>query len=65
MNIINDQKAQVSAELILLLAGIMVIVLIAMNIYRNYVIDMSNDIKDNEVDNLINKIDQLNDLLNS
>ncbi len=64
MNLFKDESAQASAELVLLFAGIIVIVLIAMNVYRNYVIDMSNDIKDNEVENLVDKIDNLNDLLN-
>ncbi|MBE6493202.1 MAG: class III signal peptide-containing protein [Methanosphaera stadtmanae] len=54
-----DQSGQTSTELILLLSGIIIIVLIIMNLYQNYVIDLTGDIENNELDNLTNQIDNL------
>ena len=59
--LINDKKAQVSAEFILLIAGLMMIVLIAIDIYKQYLSDFSAQIKDNELDELLDKIDSLNE----
>ncbi len=56
----NDVSGQVSAELLLLLAGIMAIVLISMSMYKDYLINFTEEINNNEVNNLINKIDELN-----
>ncbi|MBQ6219395.1 MAG: class III signal peptide-containing protein [Methanosphaera sp.] len=60
---INDKSGQVSAELILLIAGIIIIVLIAVNIYKNYLTDFTQEINDTEVNNLIEEIDNLNNKL--
>ena len=54
-----DQSGQTSTELILLLSGIIIIVLIFMNLYQNYVIDLTEDIENNELNNLTNQIDNL------
>lgn len=54
-----DQSGQTSTELILLLSGIIIIVLIIMNLYQNYVIDLTEDIENNELNNLTNQIDNL------
>ena len=59
--IINDKSGQVSA--ILLIAGIIIIVLIAVNIYKNYLTDFTQEINDTEVNNLIEEIDNLNNKL--
>lgn len=56
-----DNKAQVSAELLLLIAGLMVIVLIAINIYQQYLNDFADEINDTELNDLIDRIDALND----
>ncbi|RAP52683.1 MAG: hypothetical protein BZ137_08405 [Methanosphaera sp. rholeuAM130] len=56
-----DNKAQVSAELLLLIAGLMVIVLIAINIYQQYLNDFAGEINDTELNDLIDRIDALND----
>ncbi|MDO5826042.1 MAG: class III signal peptide-containing protein [Methanosphaera sp.] len=56
-----DNKAQVSAELLLLIAGLMVIVLIAINIYQQYLNDFAGEINDTELKELIDRIDALND----
>ncbi|MBO7718966.1 MAG: class III signal peptide-containing protein [Methanosphaera sp.] len=57
----NDNKAQVSAEFILLMAGLMIIVLFAMHIYQQYLNDFTEQINDTELNELIDKIDELND----
>ncbi len=54
-----DQSGQTSTELILLLSGIIIIILIIMNLYQNYVIDLTEDIENNELNNLTNQIDNL------
>lgn len=59
----NEESGQVSAEMILLLAGIIMIVIIVTTSYKDYLTDFSEDIQDNEVKNLKNKIDDLNNLL--
>lgn len=56
-----DNKAQVSAEFILLIAGLMLIVLFAMHIYQQYLSDLANQINDTELNELIDKIDSLNE----
>lgn len=63
MNIKTDVSAQASTELILLFAGIIVVVLIFMNIYQNYIIDFSDEIKQNEMNTLIKKIDDINEYI--
>ncbi|WP_455645059.1 class III signal peptide-containing protein [Methanosphaera sp.] len=60
MNIIRDTSGQTSAELILLLAGVFIIVLLFMNIYQEYITSMGAEIKNNELNNLLDKIDDIN-----
>lgn len=59
----EDNSGQVSAELILLFAGVIIVVIIAITIYKNYLVDFTNEINDNEVNDLKNKIDTLNNLM--
>ena len=61
--ITSEQSGQVSTELILLMAGIMVVVLLATTVYKNYLLDFNNEITNNEVNNLKNKLDNLNNLI--
>ena len=44
-----DDKGQASAEFILLFGGIMVVVLLAIYMYNNYVSDLSGEIQSKEV----------------
>lgn len=59
----NEESGQVSAELILLVAGMIVVVLLATTVYRDYLFDFGNEIKNNDVNDLNNKIDEINNLL--
>ena len=45
-----DNKGQTSAEFILLFGGIMVVVLLAIYMYKNYLNDLSSEIASKEVD---------------
>ena len=44
-----DNKGQASAEFILLFGGIMVVVLLAIHMYNNYMKDLSGEIASKEV----------------
>ena len=57
-----DDNGQASAELILLFGGIMVVVLLAIYLYRDYVSDLSGELKSNEVSQLNNKLNDISDL---
>lgn len=61
--IIKETSGQTSAELILLMAGIIAVVLIALSMYKDYLVDFSKEINNTEVNNLINKIDNLKNSL--
>jgi hypothetical protein len=60
MKIINDEKAQGSAELILLFGGVIVIAIVAAVYYKNYLSGLGNQIKDNDLNRLTNSIKGLN-----
>jgi len=60
--IINDVSGQASAELILLMAGIIAIVIISLTMYKDYLIDFSTEI-DTQVNNLTTKIDNIKILI--
>ncbi|MBE6487247.1 MAG: class III signal peptide-containing protein [Methanosphaera stadtmanae] len=60
--LIQQSSGQISAEYILLLAGIIVIVLISMNIYQHYVSDFKSEINDSQVKTLLDEIDSLNSI---
>ena len=47
--ILMDNKAQASAEFILLFGGIVVVVLLAIYMYNNYINDLSGEIASKEV----------------
>ena len=51
-----DNNAQVSAELILLFGGIMVVVLLAVYMYKTYIADLSGEIQSNEVNEFKSKL---------
>ncbi|MGV8144591.1 MAG: class III signal peptide-containing protein [Methanothermobacter sp.] len=56
MKLLKDETAQVSAELILLFGGIIVIALVALIAYRNYLSGLGNEINGSQLDNTTNSI---------
>lgn len=61
--VLNDCSGQISAELILLLASIIVIVLIALTTYKEYLFDFSDEISNNELINLNKEMDNLKKII--
>ena len=59
MKIINDETAQVSAELILLFGGIIVISLVAVIAYNNYMKGLGNEINGAQLNEATNSIQSL------
>ncbi|MBO5151466.1 MAG: class III signal peptide-containing protein [Methanobrevibacter sp.] len=57
-----DNSAQASAELILLFGGIMVVVLLAVYMYKNYIQDLGSEIKSEEVSRLNNELQEISEL---
>lgn len=51
-----DSKAQAAAEFILIIGGIIVIVMVLLIAYKNYLNDLSSEINSTEVQNLDNAI---------
>ena len=51
-----DNTGQSSAELILLFGGIMVVVLLAIHMYNNYVSDLGAQIQSKEVNDFNNQL---------
>jgi len=50
--IYGDNKAQGSAELILIIGGLIVIILVILAIYKSYLSDLGNNIESNEIHSL-------------
>lgn len=59
MQIIKDNKAQGSAELILIFGGIIVIALAAAIYYKVYLSGLGNEINNTDVQNVNNNLTQL------
>ena len=57
----NYDSGQASAEFILLFGGIIVVVLLVIFMYRNYINDLGGEIRSNEVNELNSKIDELSE----
>ncbi|MBR6992632.1 MAG: class III signal peptide-containing protein [Methanobrevibacter sp.] len=51
-----DETGQASAELILLFGGIMVVVLLAIYMYNNYMDELSSEISSKEVNEFNNQL---------
>ncbi len=51
-----DESGQTSAEFILLFGGIMVVVLLAIYMYNNYMSDLSGEIASKEVNEFNNEL---------
>ncbi|WP_323736745.1 class III signal peptide-containing protein [Methanosphaera sp. ISO3-F5] len=60
---IKEESGQVSTELILLIAGMIMVVLLATTVYKDYLFDLNNEMTENEVNNLKNKLNNLNNLI--
>ncbi len=54
-----DDSGQTSAEFILLFGGIMVVVLLAIYMYNNYMSDLSGEISSREVNEFNNQLANL------
>ncbi|WP_409199784.1 class III signal peptide-containing protein [Methanobrevibacter sp. DSM 116169] len=61
---LNDKNGQGAAEMILLFGGIILIVIIAIFIYRNYLNEFTNEINSTEVNNFNNKVEDIIKYLN-
>ena len=57
-----DNNAQASAEFILLFGGIMVVVLLAIYMYKRYVSDLSSEIQSREVAEFKNKLGEISEI---
>jgi uncharacterized protein (UPF0333 family) len=57
--IVADESGQVSAELILLMACIIMVVISAISIYKDYLFDFTSEINNTELDSLLDKIDNI------
>ena len=60
----NYDSGQASAEFILLFGGIIVMVLLAIFMYRNYIDELGGEVKSNEVSELNGKINELSEFFN-
>jgi len=58
MEIREDERAQTSAEMILLFGGIIVIAIVALLVYKNYTNGLANNMN-NTVNNTTNSINNL------
>lgn len=66
MGIIEDESAQTAAEYILIFGGIIVIVLVAIIIYRNYVRDMGAELSNgSEMSSVNGNLTEINNSLKS
>ncbi|AEG18957.1 class III signal peptide-containing protein [Methanobacterium paludis] len=59
MGILKEESAQTSAELILIVGGIIVIAIVAAIFYKNYVNGLGNEINNTDVANVNNNITDL------
>ena len=57
-----DNSGQASAEFILLFGGIMVVVLLAIYMYKNYIRDLSSEIQSGEVNQFKSKLGEISDI---
>ena len=57
--LIFDKSGQSSAELILLIGGMIVIVLIAMSFYKSYILSIGDEISSNELNNINKSIESI------
>lgn len=60
----KEDSAQAAAELILIFGGIIIIVLVALVFYKNYLKNMSKEINTTELVNFNNKINNITEYFN-
>jgi uncharacterized protein (UPF0333 family) len=63
MQILKDEKAQGSAELILIFGGIIVVVIVAGIFYKNYVLGLGDEINNNDLQTVNKNLTDLKDKL--
>ncbi|SFL34092.1 Class III signal peptide [Methanobrevibacter olleyae] len=56
---IEDDKAQGSVELILIIGGIIVIILLVVSMYKSYLLDLAGEIDSNEIKTLNNSFNDI------
>ncbi len=61
MQILKDERAQGSAELILVFGGVIVIALVAAIWFKNYLVGAGNEVNTTDVQNVTNQLNQLQD----
>lgn len=61
MQILEDERAQGSAELILIFGGVIVIAMVAAFWYKEYLTEAGNEIVATDVQNVTNQLNQLED----
>jgi hypothetical protein len=59
MNIINDDAAQTSAEMVLLFGGIIVVVIAAALFYNNYITGLGKGLNGTDLSNTLSGINNL------
>ncbi len=65
MGIMEDETAQTSAEFVMLFGGIMVLVIIALIVYQNYVQDMGAELNNSsDLQNISDQLQDINSALN-
>jgi hypothetical protein len=65
MGIMEDETAQTSAEFVLIFGGIMVLVIIALIVYQNYVQDMGAQLNNSsDLQNISDQLQEINSALN-
>ena len=60
---LNDNSGQISTELILLMACILMVVIFAISMYKDYLENFVSEVNSTDVNELINKIDKISDLI--
>lgn len=55
----SDEDAQAGAEMLLLIGGMIIIVLIAIYFYKDYVINLGEEISSNEINELNNTVNEI------
>lgn len=63
-NILIEENAQSSAELILLIGGILIIVLAFLDFYKRYLYDISNNVNSKELHDFNNSVNHLSNKFN-
>lgn len=63
--VLEDESGQTSAELLLVIGGMIVIAIFMLLMYKNYVTGLGNEVNNTDAKDLSKKISDLNDSLKS